>query len=50
MDDLLSDVSKMPSLLEYLKVVNELDEETLAPIKAHYNLSNEIKAAEEAKK
>ena len=40
----------MPSLLEYLKVVNELDEETLAPIKAHYNLSNEIKAAEEAKK
>jgi len=37
----------MQPLIDYLKVVNELDDETLFPVKAHYNLADEISKAEE---
>ena len=40
----------MEGLLDYLRVFNELEEECLAPVKAHYNLGAEISKAEEAKK
>lgn len=47
---LLADSDKMQPLIDYLKVVNELDDETLFPVKAHYNLADEISKAEEQKK
>lgn len=40
----------MDGLLEYLKVVNELDDLRLSQIRAHYGLADEIKHAEELKK
>ena len=40
----------MEPLLDYLRTMNEMSEDILTPIKAHYNLGDEIKKAEEAKK
>ena len=40
----------MEPLLDYLRTINEMSEDILTPIKAHYNLGDEIKKAEEAKK
>lgn len=48
--EILADADRMPALLAYLRVVNECEEGSLAPIKAHYNLANTIKEKEEAKK
>ena len=50
LEALLADSNKMEGLLDYLRVFNELEEESLAPVKAHYNLGEEISKAEEAKK
>ena len=47
---ILNDGSKMDSLLEYLKLVNELDDESVQPIRAHYGLADEIARVEELKK
>ena len=46
----MANSNKMEGLLDYLRVFNELEEESLAPVKAHYNLGAEISKAEEAKK
>lgn len=40
----------MEPLLDYLRTVNEISEEALTSVKAHYNLGEEIKKAEELKK
>ena len=50
LEALLADADKMEDLLNYLRVFNELEDESLAPVKAHYNLGEEISKAEEAKK
>ena len=47
---ILDDESKKQPLLDHLKTVNEMSEEMLAPVKAHYNLATEIAQAEAAKK
>ena len=46
----LADKSKMQALLEHLKVKNEMSDDKLLSIRAHYNLAEEIGKAEEAKK
>jgi len=40
----------MESLLEYLKLVNEFDAESLAPVRVHYGLADEIVKIEGLKK
>ena len=40
----------MEPLLDYLKTVNEMSEEKLTSVRAHYSLGSEIALAEEAKK
>ena len=47
---ILDDESKMLPLLDYLKTINEMGEEMLTPVRAHYNLGSEIAQAEAAKK
>lgn len=40
----------MPALLEHLRIVNELEQDYLEPVIAHYSLSDEIAKAEEKKR
>ena len=46
----MGDSSQLEPLLEHLRVVNEFEEEDLAPIRAHYGLAAEVKKVEELKK
>ena len=47
---ILSDESKMGPLLDHLRTVNELSDDDLGTVRAHYSLGSEIAKAEEAKK
>ena len=40
----------MEALLDHLRTVNEISDDALTPVRAHYNLGDEIKKAEESKK
>ena len=46
----LSDETKMEALLDHLRTINEISDDALTPVRAHYNLGDEIKKAEENKK